>query len=330
MLSATAIANSNIAFIKYWGNRDHALRIPSNGSISMNLAGLITRTQVAFDESERQDGVLINERPAHGQALERVVAMLDRVRQIAGLSWRARVESENNFPAGTGIASSASAFAALALAASRAAGLELSESQLSRLARVYSGSASRSIPGGFVEWQAGEDDQSSYAFTIAPPEHWELADCVAIVSQAHKTIGSFEGHATAESSLLQAARIADAPRRLDICRQAVLQRDFAALAQIVELDSNLMHAVIMTSQPLLQYWQPATLTIMQAVTGWRKSGIPVCYTIDAGPNVHVLCEAAYADQVTCLLQQIPAVQNVFTAFPGGPARLIDQEEPLAS
>ncbi len=148
---------------------------------------------------------------------------------------------------GAGIASSASAFAALALAASAAAGLKLSEKDLSRLARRGSGSACRSIPGGFVEWQAGQDDDTSYAVSIAPPEHWALVDCIAIVSQEHKPTGSAEGQALAHTSLLQAARLADAPRRLEICRRAILDRDFAAFAEVVELDSNLMHAVMMTS-----------------------------------------------------------------------------------
>lgn len=344
MNAATAIAFPNIAFIKYWGNRDPVLRLPSNGSISMNLDGLQTRTQVTFDPALPADRLTLNGRPVWGQPLERVHGLLERVRQMVGgrpqaggrqqagghqqvdAGWFASVESENNFPAGTGIASSASAFAALALAACGAAGLELSQAELSRLARRSSGSACRSLPGGFVEWQAGEDDESSFAFTIAPPEHWALADCVAIVSRAHKATGSYEGHASADTSILQAARIADAPRRLALCRQAILQRDFQALAEIIELDSNLMHAVIMTSQPPLQYWLPATLAVMQAVTDWRKNGRSVCYTIDAGPNVHVICAREYAAQVASDLRQVPGVQQVLTAHPGGPARLVAPPE----
>ena len=288
----------------------------------MNLDGLYTRTQVSFSAGLEQDWLTLNGHITHGPAQERVSALLERVRRIAGLASFAHVESYNNFPAGTGIASSASAFAALALAASHAAGLELSEVELSRLARTASGSASRSIPGGYVEWQVGEDDQSSFAFSIAPPEHWDLADCVAIVSQAHKATGSTEGHRTAGTSVLQPARVADAPRRLDACRQAVLQRDFEALAEIVELDSNLMHAVMLTATPRLQYWLPPTLAVMQAVTGWRKDGLPACYTIDAGPNVHVICPKTELSQVADRLRQIPGVHNVLTATCGGPARIV--------
>ena len=133
------------------------------------------------------------------------------------------------------------------------------------------------------------DDETSYAYSIAPADYWDLVDCVAVISRVHKPTGSTEGHALADTSPLQAARLADAPRRLDLCRQAILERDFEALAQVVELDSNMMHAVMMTSSPPLVYWQPATLAIMHAVSTWRQQGLPACYTNDAGPNVHVLC-----------------------------------------
>jgi diphosphomevalonate decarboxylase len=319
--TATALSHPNIAFIKYWGNRDHALRIPSTGSISMSLDGLLTRTRVSFDPDLTSDRLAINGQPQSGVTLERVSALLEHVRRTAGAKWFAEVRSDNNFPAGTGIASSASAFAALALAASRGVGLELDERGLSRLARLGSGSACRSIPGGFVEWLAGEDDLTSYAYSIAPPDHWALVDCIAICSQEHKTTASREGHLLADTSPYQSARVQDAPRRLDLCRRAILDRDFDALAEIMEIDSNLMHAVMMTGRPPLIYWQPSTLAIMFAVSSWRKAGLPVCYTIDAGPNVHVICPGEWASQVVQELRDIPGVEQVLVAPPGGPAVL---------
>src|SRR5215208_2002233 len=159
MTTATAQASPNIAFIKYWGNRDNALRVPGNGSISMNLDGLYTRTTVSFQPSLPFDELIINGHEIRGAGLDRIAYLLDIIRGMAGLQERAEVISENNFPSGAGIASSASAFAALALAGSKAAGLSLSEPELSRLARRGSGSAARSIPGGFVEWQAGTEDE---------------------------------------------------------------------------------------------------------------------------------------------------------------------------
>src|SRR5574342_110791 len=190
MTTATAQANPNLAFIKYWGNRDNVLRLPMNGSISMNLDGLSTRTTVSFQPSLPFDELIINGHEVTGSGLDRVSYILDIVRGMANIHERAEVMSENNFPSGTGIASSASAFAALALAGSKAAGLNLSERELSRLARRGSGSAARSIPGGFVEWQAGTGDEDSFAFSIAPAEHWALVDCIAVVSAAHKKTGS--------------------------------------------------------------------------------------------------------------------------------------------
>src|SRR3990172_5573039 len=289
MSTFTALAHPNIAFIKYWGNRDNALRLPSNGSISMNLDGLFTRTTVSFQPSLPFDELIINGHAVMGRGLERISYILDLVRVMAGIGMNAEVMSENNFPAGAGIASSAAAFAALALASSQAAGLTLSEAQLSRLARRGSGSASRSIPSGFVEWKMGTGDDDCVAVSIAPPEHWNLTDCVAIVSASHKKTGSTEGHAIAGTSPLQNARVNDAPRRLDICRSAILKKDFEAFANIIEHDSDMMHSVMMTSNPPLMYWQAATVDVFHAVREWRAGGLAVAYTVDAGPNVHVLC-----------------------------------------
>jgi len=323
--TAIAQAAPNIAFIKYWGNRDNALRLPSNGSISMNLDGLFTRTMVTFSASTRTDKLFLNKKPVHGPGLDRVTAMLDLVRGLAGLDQRAEVVSENNFPSGAGIASSASAFAALALASSKAAGLDLSERQLSRLARRGSGSASRSIPGGFVEWQVGADDEDSIAFSIASSQHWRLVDCIAIVSSAHKKTGSTEGHAIAGTSPLQVARVTDTPRRLDLCRRAILDRDFDALASIVELDSDMMHAVMMTSAPALHYWQPASMTVMKAVQQWRGESLQACYTVDAGANVHVICPEKDASETAARLRKIAGVKDVLTARVGGPAKVIQEK-----
>jgi diphosphomevalonate decarboxylase len=322
MSSATAQACANIAFIKYWGNRDARLRIPVNGSISMNLGGLFTQTRVTFRPEHEVDILNLNRQKVSGKALERVVSILDLVREQARLPLLAEVVSENNFPTGAGIASSAAAFAALSLAATRAAGLNLNEAELSRLARRGSGSAARSIPAGFVEWQAGETDQDSYAFSIAPPNHWDLVDLVVIVQAEPKQVGSSEGHALAWASPLQEARVHDASRRLNFCRKAILDRDFEALASVVELDSNLMHAVMMTSTPALFYWEPASLCVMKCVSQWRQSGLAVCYTLDAGPNVHVICQAAAAGEAEKRLAQIPGVKQILSAKPGGAAHIV--------
>ena len=319
----TAIAHPNIAFIKYWGNRDDALRLPLNGSISMNLSGLESRTTVQFDKALEQDAFKLNGEAQLGAALQRVSQFLDHVRRLSGLNHYARVSSTNNFPTGAGIASSASAFAALALAASKALGLDLHQNDLSRLARLGSGSACRSIPDGFVEWLPGEDDASSYAVSIAPKDHWDLVDVVAIISQEHKPIGSSAGHKLAYTSPLNAQRVLDAPERLKTCREALLGRDFARFAEVVELDSNYMHAVMRTSTPPLVYWEPATEVLLWQVWQWRKQGHAVCATVDAGPNVHVLALKSELEWLQKALLELSGVKNVLIGEPANGARLVE-------
>ena len=318
----SAVAHPNIAFIKYWGNRDQELRLPCNSSLSMNLSGLETCTTVRFDPLLHQDHFLLSGEVVKGAALERVSRFLDHIRSLAKLNVYAHIESQSNFPTGAGIASSASAFAALAMAASHAIGLHLDEKDLSRLARKGSGSASRSIPDGFVEWQAGTGDADSYAFSIAPAEHWDLVDLICLIDSSHKVVGSTGGHALAGTSPLQSVRLGHLQQRLEKCRQAILRKDFDQFAEVVEEDSNLMHAVMRTSSPPLIYWLAETEIILWNVLAWRKEGIPACCTVDAGPNVHVLVLGDYADKLQARLSELPGVQRIFRASPGPGASLI--------
>jgi len=317
-----AIAHPNIAFIKYWGNRDDKLRLPANGSISMNLGALATRTSVTFDPQLDEDVFILNGIQQTGDSLVRVSRFLDIVRELANSPLFAKIESINDFPTGAGIASSASAFAALAMAASSALGFDLDEGALSRLARRGSGSACRSIPSGYTEWQIGASDLDSYAITLADPDHWALTDCIAVIHSGEKEAGSSEGHRIAATSPIQAARVADAPRRLDDCRQAILTKDFERLAPVIEQDSNLLHAVMMTSNPALHYWRGGTVEVMNAVRTWRKQGIPCAFTIDAGPNVHVICPTADATRLESRLREIPGVESVLVSGVGGGAALL--------
>jgi diphosphomevalonate decarboxylase len=318
--TATAEAHPNIALIKYWGNRDQRLRLPSNDSLSFNLGDLRTTTTVEFDTQLERDDVSIDERPAGDQAYERVCRHLDRIADSecapllhTGARCRARVTSSNTFPMGVGIASSASGFAALTLATCAALGLHKSEAELSSLARLGSGSACRSVPGGYVAWH------ESHAVSIAPPQHWNLVDVIAIISERHKSVGSTEGHALAHTSPLQAARVTDTPRRYELCQRAILDCDFATLAETIEQDALMMHAVIMTSHPSIIYWEPTTLNIINTVRQLRADGLSVAFTIDAGPNVHCICEPRALKQVKQALRQIEGVVNLLQSDVGGPA-----------
>jgi len=321
---ATAIANANIAFIKYWGNRDAARRIPLNNSISMNLDHATTTTTVEFDSALNDDYVLIGGKAPNDAPRARVIAHLDRVRALAQIETRTRVQSQNNFPMGAGIASSASAFAALSLAATRAADLELSERELSILARQGSGSACRSIPGGFVEWLAGSESANSYAVQLAPPEFWDVRDVIAIVSTAEKQISSTDGHAAASSSHFLAERLTALPARLARVRRALFAHDLAALGAAIEEDALELHFVAMTSVPPIFYWSPGMVRVIQAAHHSRADGLAVYFTLDAGPNVHLICEAKDADQVAARAREISDVQQVIVNAPGGAARLIEQ------
>lgn len=324
-MRAVAAAPSNIAFVKYWGNLDPALRLPYNASLSMTLSAATTRTEVVFDPALDADEIVIDGRPAAPEAAARASAHLDLIRARAGHGHRARVASANSFPMGTGIASSASAFAALTVAACAATGLALDERSLSALARRGSGSAARSIPDGFVLWHSGADDESSYAESIAPPEHWDLCDVVAIVSREHKAVGSGGGHGAAPSSPFFAARQHRLPERLEAIREALLAKDFERFGAAVEAESYELHAIAMTSRPPLLYWTPATVALLHLVARWRAEGLSAFATLDAGPNVHVLCEARRAQDVVAALESLDSVESVLVnrAAPG--ARVVEAQ-----
>lgn len=321
MEKATAVANPNIAFVKYWGKANEDLNLPANPSLSMNLAALTTVTTVEFRRELPADLVTVDDRPLSGPALARVLAHLDRVRALAGIDHRAWVASRNDFPAGTGLASSASAFAALSLAATRAAGLFLEEAALSRLARLGSGSACRSVPAGFSLWE-GEDDKTSFARQVAPAGHWDLADVVAIVSREHKPVGSHAGHAMAPGSPFYRARLAAVPGWLAAVRQGIRERKLELLGPAAEADAMAMHGVMLTSQPSLLYWEVGTLTVLKALRAWRREGLMVYFTMDAGPNVHCLCLAAQAAEVKDQLVRL-GVPEVVVSGPGQGVRLVD-------
>jgi len=319
---AVAAAHPNIALVKYWGDRDHALRIPSNGSISLTLGGLKTQMRVSFDPNLDRDQLLINQVPAEAAALQRVSRHLDLIRKEAGIRAGAIVHSETDFPMAAGLASSAAAFAALSLAGCSAAGLELDRPELSALARRGSGSAARSIYGGYVELIAGADHGASIARPIAEAGHWEIIDLIVVTDPNPKPTGSTPGHSSAQTSPLQAARVLDAPRRLQACREAVLAKEFDRLAEVVEQDSDMLHAIMMTSRPALHYWQPSSLAIMSKIRSLRSQGVAVCYTVDAGPNVHCLCLPEAEPKVREGLSELSPEFWILRAEPGTGAWLV--------
>src|SRR5438094_4088841 len=320
---STARANVNVALVKYWGKRDPALNLPATGSISLTLDGLGVEAAVDFGAGE-SDRVVIDVVGAAGEEAKRVVRFLDLVRAAARRRERAKVVMRSTVPRGIGLASSAAAFAALALAASRAAGLTLDPSALSALARRGSGSAARSIFGGFVEWHRGEraDGVDSFAEPLAPIDHWDLRTVVAVTSTAPKAVSSRDGMLRTAASPFYPAWVAGAEADLAEGRAAIRARDLEAVGLVAEHSALKMHAVGMAARPPLLYWRGATVDCLDRVWKLRAEGTPAFVTIDAGPQVKVLCTPDDASRVAEALRAVPGVERVLTCAPGGGAEVM--------
>lgn len=321
---ATAVAGSNIAFVKYWGNSDDSLRLPMNGSLSMTLDAAKTTTTIEFDATYKTDRLTINGRRANQAATQRAVRHIDHLRQIADIDLPAKIVSENSFPTGAGIASSASGFAALTVATAGALGLELTEKELSQLARLGSGSASRSIAGGFVEWFPGGRHEDSYAVQLAPPEHWDLVDIIAIISAEEKEVGSTAGHPLAHTSPFYQARLGELQTTLPQMRTAVLERDFETFGTLLEAEAISLHVAAMTSKPRILYWNGGTITLMHKLQTWRqdKRDTAVGYfTIDAGPNIHIMTTSAHVPALLQKLNKLDFIQDTLVCRAGPGAHL---------
>jgi diphosphomevalonate decarboxylase len=325
---ATAVAGSNIAFVKYWGNSDDTLRIPMNGSISMTLDTAHTTTTIHFAPEYKTDRLTLNLHRANHAATLRASQHLDHLRQLAGIDLPAKIVSANSFPTGAGIASSASGFAALTLAAATALDLDLSEKELSQIARLGSGSASRSIAGGFVEWLPGESHEDSYAVQIAPPDHWELIDIIVILTPEEKEVGSSAGHPLAHTSPFYQARLAEVQTTLPLMRRALLDKDFPTFGELLEAEAISLHVAAMTSKPRILYWNAGTITLMHALQSWRnkKQSTAVGYfTIDAGANIHIITTPTYLASLQENLQRLDCVQQTIICRPGRGAYLTPKQ-----
>lgn len=323
-MHATAHAQPNIALVKYWGKRDDALNLPAAGSLSITLDALHTRTSVRFDPALAADDVVLN--GEHDAAHSRKVgAFLDLFRARARVATRAHVESGNDFPTGAGLASSASGFAALAVAADRALGLQHTPAALSALARRGSGSAARSIFGGFVEMHAGtrDDGEDAFAAPLLDASTWPLTVVVAITSHARKAMDSRAGmEASQRSSPYYHEWLATVPGDLATARAAVLTRDFSQLASVSEASCLAMHAVMLATRPALVYWNGATVECIQRIRGLQRAGVAVFFTIDAGPQVKAVCLPDAAAQVAAALRDIAGVQDILVSGLGEGARSV--------
>ena len=344
-MKSTAIAPSNIAFTKYWGRKDEKLRLPMNGSISMCLSNLLTTTTVEFDEKLTSDEIIIQSRAVipgdkpgihinktdwipdqvrddiEAKEAAKVSKHLDRIRKIVGISTFAKVVSENSFPTGTGLSSSASGFAALTVAGANAAGLRLSEKELSILARQGSGSACRSIPDGIIEWLDGDTSDTSYAKTIFNKDYWDIADVVAVVSEGRKEVSTSDAHEEANSSLFIKVRVEGMKKKNELLKKLIKQKDFEKFGEFIESEALELHAIYITQKPALIYLMPNSLLIMKLCKKWREEGLPVYFTVNTGQDVHLIVEKKNVKKLEQKLKEIPEVKEIIVNYPGDGTKL---------
>ncbi|TAM92027.1 diphosphomevalonate decarboxylase [bacterium] len=325
---AAAEAQPNVALIKYWGKRNDALNLPAAGSLSITLDALHTHTTVHFDAALADDDVMVNGKRDPDQA-RRVGAFLNLFRTRAGIATCARVRSANDFPTSAGLASSASGFAALAAAANGALGLKLNARELSILARRGSGSAARSIFGGYVEMAAGtrDDGEDAFASPLLDASTWPLTVVIAITTHAPKAMSSRAGmRASQQTSRYYGNWIASVPNDLAVARAAIAARDFEQLAAVSEASCLAMHAMMLAARPAIIYWNGTTLDCIQRIRALQADGVKVFFTVDAGPQVKAVCLPEAAARVADALREVAGVEDVLISGLGEGARVVEDRD----
>jgi diphosphomevalonate decarboxylase len=334
-LGATWAAPANIALVKYWGSRNPDAGLPLSPSLSMTLRHCVATCTVRPRAAAGVQVFQRRRRGSHGSGGEHdnegsgqhgsdrgnmapapvalrdpVAAHVRRIMQRAGHGGGAEVAVEVTFPVAAGLASSAAIFAAVTCAAIDAFDLELHDDALADLARAGgSGSAARSVAGGFVEWRPGTGDETELE-VIAPASHWEVRDVIAIADPCPKRVSSREGHRRAFSSPYFDRRLALLDERIARVRDAIRRRDIDALGAVAEEEAVDLHLIAMSSRPPIRYWRPATVAILEEVEAMRHDGVSAWSTLDAGPNVHVLCEPGAEPEVARRLAGVPGVQRI--------------------
>lgn len=287
-MNRTARAHTNIALIKYWGKADDKLRLPLMSSLSMTLDAFYTDTSVEKTDGENQ--FFLNNQQQTAAASQRVFAYLKKLQARFGVTGNLIVKSVNHVPTSAGLASSSSAFAALAAAFCQYYDIHIDLEELSRLARIGSGSASRSVYGGFAVWQKGNSDETSYAYALDETPTMDLHLLAVELNTKQKKISSTYGMKDAQSSPFFRPWLERNNSELNEMIKAIKSNDFTALGQLAELNANEMHAINLTAQPEFTYFEPQTIQAIKLVEQLRTEGIECYYTIDAGPNIKVLCQ----------------------------------------
>lgn len=320
-MQAAAVAHPNIAIVKYWGKQATPGNRPAVPSISVTLDSLYTYTHVRFDPDLAADSFSINGH-ADDKTAARVSRCLDVLRARAGRDELAAVQTQNNFPTGAGLASSASGFAALVVAADHALSLNLPRAELSRIARMSSGSAARSLYGGFAALPLGADDEA--ACPLLDAGQWPLSVVIAVTATGAKHTGSTEGMAhTARTSDYYQAWLDAADTDFQAALAAIEARDFNRLARVGERSCLKMHGLMLSADPGLIYWNPATVACLHRVRELRGEGLAVFFTMDAGPQVKAVSLPEHSARVAESLASIPGVMDVLESGLGPGARIVD-------
>lgn len=325
MFKGKARAYTNIALIKYWGKKNESLILPMNNSLSLTLDAFYTETEVSFSEAYTEDQFYLDNQLQDEKATKKISAFLDIVREKTGTTKKAKVISQNFVPTAAGLASSASGLAALAGACNEALKLGLDDQALSRLARRGSGSACRSIFGGFVEWEKGHDDQSSYAHPISSDGFEDhLAMVFLLLNEQKKDVSSRDGmRRTVETSSFYQGWLDSVEADLYQLKQAIKTKNFQLLGETMEQNGLKMHGTTLAARPPFTYWSPDSLKAMQAVRDLRNQGIPCYFTMDAGPNVKVLVQKDHLDKVKTTFSDLFSSQQVISAFAGPGMTIIE-------
>lgn len=320
----TARAHTNIALVKYWGKRDRQLMLPQNDSLSLTLNEFYATTKVEFDPSLTADQITIDGQPVSGKGQRKIAAFLDIVRQLSGKNTFAHVQSTNHVPMAAGLASSASAFAALATAAAGAAGLHLSRRDLSRLARRGSGSATRSIYGGLVEWHRGTDDHSSFAEPIMEQVDFPIEMLAILVNTKKKKISSRSGmQSSVQTSPFYPAWRQVVADDMKAIKKAIADRDIPTIGHVAEENAMRMHALTLSADPAYTYFDAETLTAIHLVHELRDDGINAYYTMDAGPNVKVIYDQHDRQAILDKLSPVFGHERLIVSQPGPGVTIID-------
>lgn len=281
-MKGSAIAHPIEGLIKYHGLKDETLRIPFHDSISVATSPTASHTTVEFGRFKK-DTASIDGKQLADRELERVVFVVDEVRRRSGLDLKFRMVSKNNFMSNVGLGASASGFAALAVAASRAAGLKLSLEKMSVIARRGAGSATRSVTGGFSRWKAGFEDEESYSYQIAS-EDLQMGIVVALIPAFKFTENA---HKAVLTSPFFHSRLAFVHGALAEMENAIRKRNIEKIGILAERDSLILHGITMTSIDEMMLWRPETVKVILEVKKMRSEGLPAFFSIDTGATVYV-------------------------------------------